>query len=100
MLEPLVSLMSRFGACSARISGDRQTHTHTDTQSSTVTLAAHACQGTKGTKVLTLGTLGTHGEKCKQHTFMHAWILLGWTLEPFCTRYSQKQNGIVVLIIA
>ena len=28
MLEPLVSLMSQFGACSARISGDR----HTDTQ--------------------------------------------------------------------
>ena len=24
-LEPLVSLMSRFGACSARIRGDRQT---------------------------------------------------------------------------
>ena len=35
MLEPLVSLMSRFGACSARIRGDRHTHTdrHTDTQS-------------------------------------------------------------------
>ena len=29
-LEPLVSLMSWFGACSARISGDR--HTQTDTQ--------------------------------------------------------------------
>ena len=36
--------MSRFGACSARISGDR----HTDTQThrpSTVTLAAHAHRG-------------------------------------------------------
>ena len=30
-LEPLVSLMSRFGACSARISGDRHTQ-HTDRQ--------------------------------------------------------------------
>ena len=32
MLEPLVLLMSRFGACSARTSGDRHTHTQTDTQ--------------------------------------------------------------------
>ena len=30
-LEPLVSLMSWFGACSARISGDRHTHTHRQT---------------------------------------------------------------------
>ena len=29
--------MSRFGACSARISGDRQTHTHTDRQTDTQT---------------------------------------------------------------
>ena len=37
--------MSPFGACSARISGDRQTHRHTHRQThrpSTVTLAAHA----------------------------------------------------------
>ena len=27
--------MSRFGACSARISGDRQTHTHTHTHTQT-----------------------------------------------------------------
>ena len=52
VLEPLVSLMSKFGACSARIRGDRHTHTqthrHTDTQThraSTVTLAAHAHRG-------------------------------------------------------
>ena len=37
MVEPLVSLMSRFGACSARISGDRQIH-----RPSTVTLVADA----------------------------------------------------------
>ena len=44
--------MSRFNACSARTSGDRQTqthtHTHTHTQThrpSTVTLAAHARRG-------------------------------------------------------
>ena len=43
-LEPLVSLMSRFGACSARIRGDRQTHTQTH-RASTVTLAAHAHRG-------------------------------------------------------
>ena len=50
MLEPLVSLMSRFGACSARISGDRQTdrHTHTHRQTSTVTLAAHEHRGFVG----------------------------------------------------
>ena len=36
MVEPLVSLMSQFGACSARISGDRQIY-----RPSTVTLAAH-----------------------------------------------------------
>ena len=46
--------MSRFGACSARISGDRHTHrhtrTHTHTQThrtTTVTLAAHARRGLK-----------------------------------------------------
>ena len=32
-LEPLLSLMSRFGACSARIS--RESHTHTDTHTDT-----------------------------------------------------------------
>ena len=44
--------MSRFGACSARISGDththRHTHRHTHTQThrtTTVTLAAHARRG-------------------------------------------------------
>ena len=31
-LELLVSLISRFGACSVRISGDRQTHTDTQTK--------------------------------------------------------------------
>ena len=39
--EPLVSLISRFGACSARISGDRQTDrqtgTHTRTRAHTYT---------------------------------------------------------------
>ena len=30
VLEPLVSLMSRFGAYSARIRGDRHTHRHTE----------------------------------------------------------------------
>ena len=45
-LEPLLSLMSRFGAFSARISGDRQTHTHTQThRTTTVTLAAYARRG-------------------------------------------------------
>ena len=34
--------MSRFGACSARISGDRQTHTE---RLYTITLAAHARRG-------------------------------------------------------
>ena len=34
-LESLLSLVSRFGACSARISGDRHTHTHTDTHTDT-----------------------------------------------------------------
>ena len=34
-LEPLLSLMSRFCACSARISGDRHTHTHTHTDTHT-----------------------------------------------------------------
>ena len=42
--------MSRFGACSARISGDRHTHTHrqTDRQThrpSTITFAVHAHRG-------------------------------------------------------
>ena len=36
-LEPLLSLMSRFGACSARISGDRQTGTHARTYTHTHT---------------------------------------------------------------
>ena len=47
-LEPLVSLMSRFGACSSRISGDRHTHRQTDRQThrtTTVTLSAHARRG-------------------------------------------------------
>ena len=44
MLEPLVSLMSRFGACSGRIRGDRHTDTQTH-RASTVTLAAHAHRG-------------------------------------------------------
>ena len=37
MLEPMVSLMSQFGACIAKVGGDRQRDTHTP---STVTLAA------------------------------------------------------------
>ena len=37
-LEPLLSLMSRFGTCSARISGDRQTDTHTHTQTHRTTI--------------------------------------------------------------
>ena len=38
--------MSRFGACSARISGDRHTHRHTHRhRMTTVTLAAHARRG-------------------------------------------------------
>ena len=37
VVEPLVSLMNQFGACSARTSGDRQTD-----RPNTVTLAAHA----------------------------------------------------------
>ena len=51
-IATLSSLMSRFGACSARISGDRHTHTHTHTQThtqthrtTTVTLVAHARRG-------------------------------------------------------
>ena len=36
--------MSRFGACSARIRGERHTHTHTH-RANTVTLAAHAHRG-------------------------------------------------------
>ena len=44
MLEPLVLLMNWFGACSARISGDRQTHTQTH-RMTTVTLTAHARRG-------------------------------------------------------
>ena len=47
--------MSRFGACSARISGDRHTHTQTDRETyrmTTVTLVAHARRGLmKSTKV-------------------------------------------------
>ena len=40
----VLSFITRFGACSARISGD--THTHTQThRTTTVTLAAHARRG-------------------------------------------------------
>ena len=39
VLKPLVSLIGRLVACSARISVDTQTQTHT------LTLAAHACRG-------------------------------------------------------
>ena len=51
--------MSRFGACSARISGDRHTH-----RTTTITLAAHARRGltTKKKKVGDLGCGSNRGD--------------------------------------
>ena len=44
VLKPLVSLIGRLVACSARISVDTQTHRQTD-KPTTVTLAVHARRG-------------------------------------------------------
>ena len=70
VLKPLISLIGRLVACSARISVDTQTDRHTDTRS-TVTLAAHARRG-----LTTAGDLAViEFESCVRgyHVYMHIW---------------------------
>jgi len=65
-LEPLVSLMSRLGPCSARISGDRHTHRHTQPHKpSTVPLTAHAHRG-----LIILESFLCTGS----HMFLEVWV--------------------------
>ena len=71
-LEPLLSLMCRFGACNARISGDTHTHTQTHTEThrtTTVTLAAHARRGLPDVPSRVGGAVGYDTTRASSVTF-------------------------------
>ena len=87
MQEPLVSLISRFGACSARISGDRQTHRHRMT---IVILTVHAQQGLmKSTKEQTLSTYSY-----TKHGVKNVRADIGYISQCSCTPLSDLAVGI------